>query len=251
MVEEEVSPKVYLVTGASRGIGREIACTLASAKRDGALILTYRSSEMDAYSLKAQLESSGNEILIAQCDIGSHESVTSLIAQVRSKFGRLDLLVNNAGITIDGSLIQLDPVDIERVVRTNVCGTLDITLQAMDLLVAAKGSIVMVSSVAALKGKEGQAVYSASKGAILGMTRILARRYGPIGVRTNAVAPGFVSTDMVTKLDPSQYEHVLRAATLSRIGKPHEVAAAVCFLGSREASYVNGAVFSVDGGLQK
>jgi len=239
------------VTGASRGIGRAIALHLARVEKDTALVLTYRSNEAAASKLTEELDGLGAAYELVRCDISEAASVDNLFDHVAERYGRLDALINNAGITADGSFIQAEEAEIRGILATNLTGTMLCSRRALPLLAKSGGAIVMMSSIAAVKGKEGQALYSATKGAIQGLTRLLSRAYGPLGVRVNAVAPGFINTDMVAKLKPEMYAHVLKGTTLKRVGEPEEVASVVHFLATPLSSYINGTVIPVDGGLQK
>lgn len=243
--------RTVLITGASRGIGRAIALYFARQDPEVVVIGTYKSDQKAADSLKHELEDRGVRCALCRCDIADAQQVVDLFRWVGQEFGRLDVLVNNAGITADGSFAQAEDQEVERIVQTNLEGAVRCSWAAYDLLTASSGAVVMVSSIAAVKGKEGQALYSATKGALMGLTRLLARNWGPRGVRVNAVAPGFIRTDMVAELDPAMYGHVLQGTTLRRIGEPDEVASVVWFLAGPGASYINGSVLAIDGGLQK
>jgi NAD(P)-dependent dehydrogenase (short-subunit alcohol dehydrogenase family) len=218
---------VALVTGGTRGIGASIAQRL---KDDGRTVVT--------------LGRSGGDV---QADVGDPASVQAAFDEVRERFGPVLILVNNAGVTADGLAVRMPDEDWTKVIDTNLNGAFNCTKRGLeDMLKARWGRIVNVSSVSALRGNSGQANYAASKAGLLGFTRVIAREMGKRNITTNAITPGFIETDMTAEL-PAE---VLRAEIpAARIGKPEEVAAAVAFLVSDEAAYINGATLAVDGGL--
>jgi NAD(P)-dependent dehydrogenase (short-subunit alcohol dehydrogenase family) len=218
---------VALVTGGTRGIGASIAQRL---KDDGRTVVT--------------LGRSGGDV---QADVGDPASVQAAFDEVRERFGPVLILVNNAGVTADGLAVRMPDEDWTTVIETNLNGAFNCTKRGLeDMLKARWGRIVNVSSVSALRGNSGQANYAASKAGLLGFTRVIAREMGKRNITTNAITPGFIETDMTAELPAD----VLRAEIpAARIGKPEEVAAAVAFLVSDEAAYINGATLAVDGGL--
>ena len=243
------SDKVVLVTGGTRGIGRDIALRLAD---EGAILaVTYRGDTTSADRLAQELTERGAQFAVMQSDIAKASDAAGLPDRVVERFGRLDGVINNAGGTHDGAFATMTAQAWTPVLETNLTGTLRISLHAARHLVTSKGSMVMLSSLAGVVGKEGQASYSFTKGGLVGMTRYLARRLGPEGVRVNAVAPGFIETDMVTDLDPSMYQHILRGTALGHMGQPEDVAGAVAYLASSDAAYVSGDVMRVDGGFHR
>lgn len=241
--------KVVLVTGGTRGIGRSIVDRMAD---EGARIaVTYRSDAKSAEAAMADLEARGATVDLMQSDLSDPSEAAMLADRVVERWGRLDCLVNNAGGTHDGAFATMDSKDYERVLETNLTGTLRLSLYAARHLIQTNGSMVMLSSLAGVFGKEGQGSYSASKGGLIGMTRYLARIFGPHGVRVNAVAPGFIETDMVRALEPAMYEHVLRGTAMQNMGQPEDVAGTVAFLGSNDAAYISGSVIRIDGGFHR
>ncbi|WP_366655904.1 SDR family NAD(P)-dependent oxidoreductase [Fodinicurvata sp. EGI_FJ10296] len=241
--------KVVLVTGGTRGIGRSIVDRMA---QEGARIaVTYRRDEDSARAAMADLEARGVTVDLIRSDLADPGEAATLPDRVVERWGRLDCLVNNAGGTHDGAFATMSPKDYEQVIETNLTGTLRLSLYAAKHLVETKGSMVMLSSLAGVFGKEGQGSYSASKGGLVGMTRYLARVFGPDGVRVNAVAPGFIETDMVRALEPAMYEHVLRGTAMKKMGQPEDVAGTVAFLGSDDAAYISGSVIRIDGGFHR
>ena len=245
--------RVCLVTGGVRGIGRAVAVHLAAA---GAIpIVTYRSEEDAAEKTRGLLAqvagTSAPTALVLRADLEDRQAVTALVARISEQFGRLDTLVNNAGRTFDGAFAALSPDDYAPVLRTNLAGTIGLTLACVPLLRDSRGTVVVLSSLAGVTGKEGQVVYSTTKAGLIGFTRLLARRLGVDGIRVNAIAPGFIRTDMVNALPESTFEHIIGATALRCMGEPEEVASSVAFLASAQSSYVNGTVLRIDGGFHR
>jgi 3-oxoacyl-[acyl-carrier protein] reductase len=241
--------RVCLVTGGTRGIGRAIALHLA--EQGAKVMVTYRGDEAAAEETRRLLATTGADAYVVQSDLTQPESVSRLIALLKETFGRLDSLINNAGRTFDGAFAALDRADYEPVVDTNLVGTLRLCLAAIPLLRESRGTIVNLSSLAAVSGKEGQVVYSTTKGGINGLTRLLARELGGYGIRVNSIAPGFIRTDMVTALPQSTYAHILDSTALRAMGEPEDVAKTAAFLASQQSTYVNGAVIRIDGGFHR
>lgn len=243
---------VALITGATRGIGRSIAEYFAEKKCR--LALVYHSNQAEAKVTETNLQKKGAIILMIQADLTNYDSCRSVIKRTVEHFGQLDILVNNAGTTYDGAFAMMKPKEYYSLIRGNACAPILLSMYAFPHLAdsAATGrnaSIVMLSSMAGVTGKEGQVPYSATKGSVIGATRLLARSFGLHGIRVNALAPGFVRTDMVKKLDSKMFKHVLEASALSRMGEPHEVASAAWFLASNASSYISGQVHRIDGGF--
>ncbi|MCX7560542.1 SDR family NAD(P)-dependent oxidoreductase [Sulfitobacter sp. F26204] len=249
MSEAFLKDRVCIVTGGTRGIGRAIAEYLA---RNGAkLAVTYRGDETAAQATRTALAETGAEALVLQSDLTSSEGAKTLLGVVQDRFGRLDALINNAGRTFDGAFAALELADYEPVVDTNLLGTIRLALAAVPMLRKTRGNIVNLSSLAAVSGKEGQVVYSTTKGGINGMTRMLARHLGTDGIRVNSIAPGFIRTDMVNELPESAYSHILDSTALRDMGNPEDVAKTAAFLASEMSSYVNGSVIRIDGGFHR
>jgi 3-oxoacyl-[acyl-carrier protein] reductase len=241
--------KVALVTGGSQGIGAAIALELSEG---GAKIAVnyYPGNEGSAAGVVAQIESAGGHAAAFVGDVSDPASCTALVQAVVSQLGSLDVLVNNAGITRDGLMVRMSDEDWAAVISTNLSGVFYMTRATAKVMMKARtGSIVNVASVVGMMGNAGQANYSAAKAGVIGLTKTTARELAPRGVRCNAVAPGFIETDMTAKLPDSVREMLAGQIALGRLGSPSDVAAAVAFLASDEASYITGQVLAIDGGM--
>lgn len=239
--------EVALVTGASRGIGRAIAVALAP---HGPVAINYRSRADEAKETLRLVEAAGGEGIAVAADVSDGAAVEAMFAEVEDALGPVAVLVNNAGRRSDGLAARLTDDAWRDVLETNLWGTFACSRRALrPMLRAGWGRIVNVASVAGLKGNAGQANYCASKAGVIGLTRSLAREVGRKGVTVNAVAPGLVETELVEELGAAQREALLAAVPAARTGTPQEVAAAVAFLCSHDAAYVNGSVLTVDGGM--
>ncbi len=236
-----------MVTGASRGIGR--VCALELAKAGCRVALAARQVEK-LEEVAAEIRAAGGEAFVVAIDLASHESIKEAIAKVAKEFGRIDILVNNAGVTKDNLALRLKPDDWNLVLQTNLSGAFFCIQQVISPMMRERwGRIVNISSVVGQAGNPGQANYVASKAGLLGLTKSLAQELASRNITVNAVAPGFIETDMTNALKDEQKARITQGIPMGRIGTAAEVAAAVRFLASEEASYITGNVIDVNGGM--
>lgn len=242
--------KTALITGASRGIGKAIAEVFAQNGCNVAF--TYRSSSEKAKALEAELSELGVKVKSYQSDAASYEAAQALCEAVKNDFGGIDILVNNAGITRDNLLLRLNEEDWDAVIDNNLKSIFNLTKPvSYVMLKQRKGSIINLTSIVGMKGQGGQSNYAASKAGIIGFTKSLADELGSRDIRSNAIAPGFIETDMTDELPEDVKKSYLAGIPQKRLGRPEEVAQAALFLASDLASYVNGQVISVCGGLNR
>lgn len=241
--------KTALITGGARGIGAAITATLAAQGANVAVI--YAGSQEKAEALCAQCaQDHGVHAQAYQCDVADFAAAKAVVAQVKKDFGTVDILVNNAGITRDGLLMMMKESDFDDVISANLRGTfLCMKAVSRTMMKQRYGRIVNLSSVVGLHGNAGQVNYAASKAGVIGMTKSLAKELASRGVTVNAVAPGFIATDMTAAMTDAAKEATLAAIPMSRLGAPEDVARAVAFLASDEAAYITGQVLAVDGGM--
>lgn len=240
--------KVAVITGAGRGIGRSIA--LQFAEYGSKVVLNYRNSITQVEELLNQIKQSGGEAIAIQADISKEEDVKKLLQEAVNYYGRLDVLVNNAGITKDNLMMRMSSEDFDQVLDINLKGTFFCMKHASNVMLKQRsGKIINISSVVGIAGNVGQINYAASKAGVIGMTKTAARELASRGITVNAVAPGFIETDMTETLSDKIKDATITNIPLRRYGKAAEVASAVSFLASEAANYITGQVLQVDGGM--
>ena len=240
--------KIALVTGASRGIGKCVALTLASY--GATVIVNYNGSRDKAEAVVEEIVQQGGTAKAYGCNVSDYAAVETMMKDIVKEFGALNILVNNAGITKDGLLMKMSEDDFDSVININLKGAFNTTKHISKYLLKQKsGKIINISSVSGILGNAGQANYSASKAGIIGLTKSTARELASRGITCNAIAPGFVETDMTSAMNEQVIEKSIEMIPLKRIGKAEEIAYMAAFLASEKADYITGQVFAVDGGM--
>lgn len=240
--------KIAVITGGSRGIGKAIAIKFAKLGAD--IAINYVSSSEKADEVIREIKSHGVEAAAFKCDVSNSVEVQEMINKVKDKWQRIDILVNNAGITKDGIMLRMKEEDFNQVVDINLKGVFNCIKHTGTVMVKQRrGNIINISSVVALIGNPGQINYTAAKAGVLGMTKTAAKELSKRGIRVNAIAPGFIQTDMTETLKPGVKESMLDSIPLNRFGKPEDVANLCAFLACDESSYITGQVINVDGGM--
>ena len=244
----DLTGNAAIVTGGARGIGRAIAVALAEAGAD--VLITYKGNAAAADAVVAEIAAKGRTGVSLKADAADPDSAAAVVAQAMERFGKVDLLVNNAGITRDTLIMRMTAEQWREVLDTNLSGAFYMTKAVVkEMLRAKSGRIINITSVSGQAGNAGQANYSSAKAGMIGLTKATAREVASRGITVNAVAPGFITTELTADLPDAIKEGVKAQTPLGRFGEPQEIAAAVVYLASREASYVTGQVLGVDGGL--
>ncbi|MHC6181484.1 3-oxoacyl-[acyl-carrier-protein] reductase [Clostridium sp. JNZ X4-2] len=242
------SKNVAVITGAAKGIGRAIALKLADDGFD--IVINYRNSSGSIEELIGEIESKGRRSIAVQGDVSVFEEAKNIIKQAVGFFGTIDVLVNNAGITRDGLLLRMKEEDFDKVIEVNLKGTFNCIRHVSPVMLKQrKGKIINISSVVGVTGNAGQVNYSAAKAGIIGITKSTARELASRGINVNAVAPGFIKTDMTNSLSEKIRENTLQAIPLKRFGTVYDVADAVSFLASSGSDYITGQIINIDGGM--
>ena len=240
--------KCALITGATRGIGKQIAITLA--KQGYNIALNYRKENEELENTKKEIEEIGVQVLAVKGDVANFEECENFVKQVIERFGQIDVLVNNAGITKDMLLMRMKKEDFEQVIDTNLVGTFNVTKNVVPYMMKARsGRIINISSVVGISGNAGQTNYSASKAGIIGFTKSLAKEIASRNILVNSVAPGFIETNMTDVLKDDVKQEIAKNIPLKRMGTAQDVANVVKFLASDDSSYITGQVINVDGGM--
>ena len=240
--------KVAMITGATRGIGKQIALTLANEGYN--IVLNYRTENDELIQAKNEIESKNVNCLTVQGDVTNFKDCKQMIERAINEFGKIDVLINNAGITKDMLLARMKEEDFKQVIDVNLVGTFNMTKNVISYMMKARsGRIINISSVVGIAGNAGQTNYSASKAGIIGFTKSLAKEVASRNILVNAVAPGFIETNMTDVLKQEVKDEIAKNIPLKRMGTPKDVANVVKFLASEDSSYITGQVISVDGGM--
>ena len=243
-----LSEKVAIVTGGSRGIGKEVAKKLASLGSN--VVINYISTEEEAINTKNEIESLGVKCLVAKCDVSKSEEVNKMVEMSIKEFGHVDILVNNAGITKDGLLMRMKEEDFDKVIDVNLKGVFNCTKAVTKHMIKRRyGKIINITSIVGIIGNIGQSNYCASKAGVIGFTKSTARELASRNININAIAPGFIDTDMTKVLSDELKQNMLNNIPKNTFGTPEDIANVVAFLASDISSYITGQVINVDGGM--
>ena len=243
-----LNDKIAVVTGASRGIGRQIALTMA--KEGAAVIVNYNGSAAGAEAVVKEICEAGGQAEAVQCNVSDYAKAEEFLKYVIGKYKRIDILVNNAGITKDNLLMKMSEEEFDKVIEVNLKGAFNCMKHVSRIMLKQRsGHIINMSSVSGVMGNAGQVNYCASKAGIIGMTKSLARELGSRGITVNAIAPGFIETEMTDVLSEDVKENLLGSIPLKRMGQTKDIAETVAFLASDKAAYITGQTISVDGGM--
>jgi len=244
----QLKGKTAIITGASRGIGRMIA--LSFAKAGANVIINYSSSDEAAQEVASEAMEYGIKAEVIKADVSNNSEAENLVEKVLNEYGSIDILVNNAGITRDNLLMRMTEDDFDKVVNTNLKGTFNFTKAVSKVMMKQrKGKIINIASVVGIIGNAGQSNYAAAKAGIIGFTKSVAKELGSRGITVNAIAPGFIETDMTAVLSDKVKEHFINSIPLKRPGRPEDVANAALFLASDYSDYITGQVINIDGGM--
>lgn len=244
----DFSNKVAIVTGGSRGIGKAIAKKLASFNSN--IVINYTSSETEALKVKEEIESLGVECMTVKCDVSKSEDVNNMVSEVMDRFGKVDILINNAGITKDALIMKMKEEDFDKVIDVNLKGVFNCTKAVTKPMMKQRnGKIVNMASVVGVMGNPGQANYCASKAGVIGFTKATAKELASRNININAVAPGFIETAMTDVLKDDVKESMLSSIPMKKFGTPEDIANLVIFLCSDMSTYITGQVVHVDGGM--
>ena len=244
----QLKGKTAIITGASRGIGRMIA--LSFAKAGANVIINYSSSDEAAQEVAREAMEYGIKAEVIKADVSNYSEAENLVEKVLNEYGSIDILVNNAGITRDNLLMRMTEDDFDKVVNTNLKGTFNFTKAVSKVMMKQrKGKIINIASVVGIIGNAGQSNYAAAKAGIIGFTKSVAKELGSRGITVNAIAPGFIETDMTAVLSDKVKEQFINSIPLKRPGKPEDVANAALFLASDYSDYITGQVINIDGGM--
>lgn len=240
--------KCAIITGATRGIGKAIALELANLGAD--LVIGYRSADKEAEELKESIENLGRKVILAKGDVSDSEYAKNLVKLCKENFGKIDILINNAGITKDNLILRMKENEFDDVINVNLKGTFNCAKEVSSVMLRQKyGKIINMASVIGLIGNAGQANYAASKAGVIALTKSMAKELGSRGITVNAVAPGFIETDMTANLSEEIKTTVKNSIALRKLGQPEDIAKLVAFLASDNSNYITGQVINVDGGM--